>query len=298
MKLFLRDTNFHRLPKTRSCDNLPTACESSTSTTQNHSCSDPNLNDRRVSLDITMTTESDRNSSDYSAEDSETTLDNTISRMETLDGRLPGNSTEGAELSVETEVIDSLMDLQKNTPAFRHPEEDSVDSSSSDSSNVNAEDLKHGSVTCTVCPASSQQLLDTRDHPEINSTSTNTPNHDLSQSNNRSLSENSREKPQTPDDICSPDDRQTTAAGDASLMPPHKSSTGVLERGPVATQRLTASGRMDKDGLSLNGDAVQVRLRQMETGNGLQVDMLKLKKLWSHLHVNGKLVSHKQIYIY
>lgn len=69
------------------------------------------------------------------------------------------------------------------------------------------------------------------------------------------------------DDIGSHVDGQTTAAGDA------------LE---CSTRRLTA------DGLS---DAGEVRLRRMETGNGLKVDVLKLHKLWSHLHVNGKLVS-------
>ncbi|KAA0701391.1 Myotubularin-related protein 3 [Triplophysa tibetana] len=107
------------------------------------------------------------------------------------------------------------MDLQSDTSAFRHPE-DSVDSSSSDDSNVSAgdqtsdvsEDVKHGSFTSAH------------------------------------------------------DDRERAC--------------GV----PGVNRRP-----------SLNGDAVQVRLRQTETGNLLQVDMLKLQKLWSRLHVNGKLTS-------
>ncbi|XP_057175733.1 myotubularin-related protein 3 isoform X1 [Triplophysa rosa] len=272
------DTPVSRFPKTRSCDDLPAACESSTSTstTQNHSCGDPNRNDRRVSLDIVMTTESDRNSSEYSAEDthshSETTLDDRINCAETLDGRLPGNSTEGAELCMETEVSD--------TSAFRRPEEDSVDSSSSDDRNVSAED-QTSDVSEDVKDGSFTSTHDDGLHPEVVLTST--PGHDLSRSDSRSVSENST--PQTPEDVCAPDDGQTTAAGDASH------TKGVLERGLVASQRLTASGHMDKDGPSLNGNAVQERLRQMETGNGLQMDMLKLQKLWSHLHVNRKLTS-------
>ncbi|XP_056600963.1 myotubularin-related protein 3 isoform X2 [Triplophysa dalaica] len=270
------DTPVSRFPKTHSCDDFPAACE--TSTTQNH-----NRNDRRVSLDIVMTTESDRNSSEYSAEDthspSESTLDDRIDCVETQDGRLPGNSTQGAELCMESEVIDSQMDLQSDTSAFRRPEEDSVDSSSSDDSNVSAgdqtsdvsEDVKDGSFTSTH---------DDRLHPEV--VLTNTYGLDLSQSDSRSVSENSTEKPptttpQTPEDVCAPEDGQTS----------HR----VLERGLVASQRLTASEHVDKDGLSLNGDAVHARLRQTETGNGLQVDMLKLQKLWSRLHVNGKLTS-------
>ncbi|XP_051523261.1 myotubularin-related protein 3-like isoform X3 [Myxocyprinus asiaticus] len=86
---------------------------------------------------------------------------------------------------------------------------------------------------------------------------------------------------------------ETSAAGDGFLLTSHNHSAGVLVHGPAVAQQLTPLDHQDKDGLSFHSDAVQVRLRQMEAGHQLQVEMLKkqVQELWSRLHVNGKLTS-------
>nr|XP_005171779.4 myotubularin-related protein 3-like [Danio rerio]XP_021332390.1 myotubularin-related protein 3-like [Danio rerio] len=73
---------------------------------------------------------------------------------------------------------------------------------------------------------------------------------------------------------------QMSAAGDVSP--------------PSGVWRCSAAfGPLERDGLSVHSDAVQVRLQQMETGHQLQVETLKkqVQELWSRIHANGKLSS-------
>lgn len=265
----IKKMNFLRLPKSRSCD-----------ATQNHRSSDPNLNETwQDHLAITTESNSSQCSTDDSHSASEMTLDHRLDCMETLSGHLPGNRTEGAELLQEARAEDKF---RINTSALSSPE----DSASSDGSNVSAEDQTSEQTddpTFTVCPSTSQMLLDTRD--------------DLAVDNDVALTNMASHEPHCPNTtLQSPDfirgdhqysSGQTAAVDDASLMLPHKS--GVSEQEPAVTQRSTTSGDEDKDELRLHNDVVQVR--QMEAERRLQVDALK--KLWSRMHVNGKLVRNR-----
>uniref|UniRef100_A0A671SGY5 phosphatidylinositol-3,5-bisphosphate 3-phosphatase n=1 Tax=Sinocyclocheilus anshuiensis TaxID=1608454 RepID=A0A671SGY5_9TELE len=117
--------------------------------------------------------------------------------------------------------------------------------------------------------------------------------HDSSECSSQSSMESSsspNHTTQTLNGICSPSQHPVhplfpsadrDAAGDASPTLPHKRPLGV-------SGRLSALGHLDKDGLSLHSDAVQVRLRQMEAGHQLQVETLKkqVQELWSRLHTS------------
>ncbi|XP_051540859.1 myotubularin-related protein 3 isoform X2 [Myxocyprinus asiaticus] len=364
-------TSVSRLPKTRSCDDLPTACESSTSATPNRRSSDPNLKekwqDHLLTREITMATEPDGNSTqtsesstDDSRSNSETALDNRLNctERETNDfgsetSNLRGISTNGAELSVENGVTDSQMenilqeareednrklDLLISTPAFDIPEDLNIIVGTTDASEVNGKDrvdrlsekledqaMKIGidkSLTPNVCSPKSHSALPTNRnsllevdglHPD------NVSTHDHSQSSSKSPMENHSPSeppeslktlntilsfshcpvyplspPSTNQDspVCNHgSSTETSAAGDSSQSSPHKSLAGVSGRGPAVAQRLSALRHLEKDGLSLHSDAVQVRLRQMEAGHQLQVETLKkqVQELWSRLQVNGKL---------
>ncbi|XP_065107130.1 phosphatidylinositol-3,5-bisphosphate 3-phosphatase MTMR3 isoform X1 [Paramisgurnus dabryanus] len=281
------DTPVSRLPKTRSCDDLPAA-------TQNHRSSDPNLNEM-LQDHLTITTES--NSSQCSTDDSHSTSEMTLDhRIDCM--KMPGDRTKGAELCVENGVTDSQsehvlqednmnLEFRINTSALSSPE----DSASSDGSNASAEDQTSEHTDDPTYQPTSQMLLAAPDDLAVDNDVplTNTPSH-----------EPSTEEPhcpnstlQSPDDVICGDhqynstDVQTATGGDASLTLPHKCSWGFSEQEPAVTQRLTTSGDEDKDELRLHNDVVQVR--QMDAERRLQVDALK--KLWSRLHVNGKLTS-------
>ncbi|XP_050966050.1 myotubularin-related protein 3 isoform X2 [Labeo rohita] len=299
------DTPVSRLPKTRSYDDLPTSCEG---LTPNRRSSDPNLTekwqDRLLALEISVSKEADGN-------DTQTT------ERDGLDQRLRGlntNNSDHSENEAELSVTDSQMqnisqeenmklDLLNNTPAFDIQEELAQNASNSEDQ-TSPEKLEEK-------PAS-QHPLSTNENSELSPDRLRLDNdapcnitHDSSESSSQSSMESSsspNHTAQTLNGVCSPSQHpvcplppasvnqdggcQTSAAGDASPTSPHKHSLGVSER-------LAALGHLDKDGLSLHSDAVQVRLRQMEAGHQLQVETLKkqVQELWCRLHVNGKLTS-------
>uniref|UniRef100_A0A8C2G6J3 phosphatidylinositol-3,5-bisphosphate 3-phosphatase n=1 Tax=Cyprinus carpio TaxID=7962 RepID=A0A8C2G6J3_CYPCA len=288
------DTPVSRLPKTRSYDDLPTSCEG---LTPNRRSSDPNLNEwheRRLTLEISVRTEADGNHTQTSERGLNTNL------SDELNTDHPEN---GAELSVtdsqmqntsqeEHRKLDLLKNIRRNTP-----EESAL--------NENNQTLELPEELEEKRPPVSQHPLQTNENIELtpdgllldNSTIT----HDSSECSSQSSMESSSSPNHTTlNGVCSPSqhplfpssDRdsgsQMSAAGDASPTSPHKHPLGV-------SGHLSALGHLDKDGLSLHSDAVQVRLRQMEAGHQLQVETLKkqVQELWSRLHVNRKLVRNK-----
>uniref|UniRef100_A0A8C2GEQ7 phosphatidylinositol-3,5-bisphosphate 3-phosphatase n=1 Tax=Cyprinus carpio TaxID=7962 RepID=A0A8C2GEQ7_CYPCA len=279
------DTPVSRLPKTRSYDDLPTSCEG---LTPNRRSSDPNLNEwheRRLTLEISVRTEADGNHTQTSERGLNTNL------SDELNTDHPEN---GAELSVtdsqmqntsqeEHRKLDLLKNIRRNTP-----EESAL--------NENNQTLELPEELEEKRPPVSQHPLQTNENIELtpdgllldNSTIT----HDSSECSSQSSMESSSSPNHTTlNGVCSPSqhplfpssDRdsgsQMSAAGDASPTSPHKHPLGV-------SGHLSALGHLDKDGLSLHSDAVQVRLRQMEAGHQLQVETLKkqVQELWSRLH--------------
>ncbi|XP_073695711.1 phosphatidylinositol-3,5-bisphosphate 3-phosphatase MTMR3-like isoform X2 [Garra rufa] len=281
------DTPVSRLPKTRSYDDLPTSCEG---LTPNCRSSDPNLNEKW--------------------QDRLLANDKQTSERDGLNQRLGSNTKHtdpgpenGAELSVTDSQMQNIspeenrkLDLLNNTSAFNIPEESSLNANNSEDQTFESpEELK-------VNPES-QTNRNGELTPDSPCNSTHDPSESSSQSSTESCSSSSpNHTTQTLNGVCSPSQHpvcplsapsanqdggfQMSAAGDASPTSPHKHSLGV-------SGRLAALGHLDKDGLSLHSDAVQVRLRQMEAGHQLQVETLKkqVQELWSRLHVNGKLTS-------
>ncbi|XP_043094173.1 LOW QUALITY PROTEIN: myotubularin-related protein 3 [Puntigrus tetrazona] len=275
------DTPVSRLPKTRSCDDLPTSCEG---LTPNRRSSDPHLNekwhDRLLSLE--KSTETDLNHSQTPERDAP---DQTPPVSEQLNTERPEN---GAELSVsDSQTQDTSQEesrkpgLLKNTPAFDIPEAPAlIESNGVDQTPEERTQASQQTVENHVLTPDGLH----REHCTIT--------HDSSESSSQSSTESPSSPTRTTrtlNGVCSPSlsppaDRD--AAGDASPTPGHKRSPGV-------SGRLSALGHLEKDGLDLHSDAVQVRLRQMEAGHQLQVETLKkqVQELWSRLHVNGKLTS-------
>ncbi|XP_051956650.1 myotubularin-related protein 3-like [Xyrauchen texanus] len=291
-----------RLPKTRSYNDLPTSRESLTSAIPNHR-SDPNLNekcqDNTLTREITMTTEPDTTStptSERSADDSlnnsATTLDYRLnwtvceindSNPETLNCDLRGTTG----ISVENGVTDSQ--IKNILQEAREEDNRKLDCDIPDDSAVNGMiGARHSSMenhtpytrlpshTPSEPPKSPKTLKGIHPPPQcpVQPLSPPSTNQDSPPSYHGSCAE-------------------TSAAGDGSLLTPHNHSAGVLEHGAAVAQCLTALDHQDKDGLSFHSDAVQIRLRKMEAGHQLQVEMLKkqMQELWSRLHVNGKLTS-------
>ncbi|XP_026099136.1 myotubularin-related protein 3 isoform X2 [Carassius auratus] len=275
------DTPVSRLPKTRSYEDLPTSCEG---LTPNRRSSDPNLNekwhDRRLTLEIsgnhTQTTDQ-RLSLNTNLSDE---LNTDPPELSEADSQMHNISQE------EHRKLDLLRNIRRNTP----------EESPLNETNQTLEE-KH--------PLGSQHPLQTNENIELTpdrlllDNSTNT--HDSSECSSQSSMESSsspNHTSQTPNGVCSPSqhplcpssDRdggsQMSAAGDSSPTSPHKRPVDV-------SGCLSALGHLDKDGLSVHSDAVQVRLRQMEAGHQLQVETLKkqVQELWSRLHVNRKLTS-------
>uniref|UniRef100_A0A8C2G6F5 phosphatidylinositol-3,5-bisphosphate 3-phosphatase n=1 Tax=Cyprinus carpio TaxID=7962 RepID=A0A8C2G6F5_CYPCA len=272
------DTPVSRLPKTRSYDDLPTSCEG---LTPNRRSSDPNLNEwheRRLTLEISLNTNlSDELNTDHPENGAE---------LSVTDSQMQNTSQE------EHRKLDLLKNIRRNTP-----EESAL--------NENNQTLELPEELEEKRPPVSQHPLQTNENIELtpdgllldNSTIT----HDSSECSSQSSMESSSSPNHTTlNGVCSPSqhplfpssDRdsgsQMSAAGDASPTSPHKHPLGV-------SGHLSALGHLDKDGLSLHSDAVQVRLRQMEAGHQLQVETLKkqVQELWSRLHVNRKLVRNK-----
>uniref|UniRef100_A0A671S6G7 phosphatidylinositol-3,5-bisphosphate 3-phosphatase n=1 Tax=Sinocyclocheilus anshuiensis TaxID=1608454 RepID=A0A671S6G7_9TELE len=296
------DTPVSRLPKTRSYNDLPTSCEG---LTPNRRSSDPNLNekwhDRLLALEISVTTEACGNhtqTSEHGGLNQRLGLNTDDSKASNTDR--PGNGAEpsvndGQLLNTSQEVReddDRMLDLLNNTPAFSISAESALNASNSEDQTFELEE-KH-------LPAS-QHPLPTNENSELTPNADNDApykiTHDPSESSSQSSMESSsspNHTTQTLNGVCSPSQHPVRplfpsanqdAAGDASLTSPHKRSLGVSGR----------LGHLDKDGLSLHSDAVQVRLRQMEAGHQLQGETLKkqVQELWSRLHVNGKLVRNK-----
>uniref|UniRef100_A0A671SGL1 phosphatidylinositol-3,5-bisphosphate 3-phosphatase n=1 Tax=Sinocyclocheilus anshuiensis TaxID=1608454 RepID=A0A671SGL1_9TELE len=282
------DTPVSRLPKTRSYDNLPSSCEG---LTPNRRSSDPNLNekwhDRLLALEISVTTEACGNhtqTSERGGLDQRLGLNTNVS--DELNTDRPEN---GAELSVTDSQMQNTqhrkLDLLKNTPAFDIPEESALNESNSEDQTLESEEKR---------PPASQHPSQTNKNIELTPDGLLLDNctitHDSSECSSQSSMESSsspNHTTQTLNGICSPSQHPVhplfpsadrDAAGDASPTLPHKRPLGV-------SGRLSALGHLDKDGLSLHSDAVQVRLRQMEAGHQLQVETLKkqVQELWSRL---------------
>ncbi|XP_058632643.1 myotubularin-related protein 3 isoform X2 [Onychostoma macrolepis] len=288
------DTPVGRLPKTRSYDDLPTSCEG---LTPNRRSSDPNLNEkwheRLLALEISVTTEADGKHSPGG-------LDQRLGLNTNLSDQLNTDRSEnGAELSVTDSQMQNISqeEHRKNTPAFDIPEESALNESNSEDQTLESPEEREEKR-----PPASQHPLQTNENIELTPQGLHldhcTITHDSSESSSQSSMESScspNHTTQTLNGVCSPSQHPVhplfpsadrDAAGDASPTSPHKRSLGV-------SGRLSALGHLEKDGLSLHSDAVQVRLRQMEAGHQLQVETLKkqVQELWSRLHVNGKLTS-------
>ncbi len=285
-----------RLPKTRSYEDLPTSCEG---LTPNRRSSDPTLNEtwheRRLSLEISVTTQADGNHTQTSERDG---LDQRLGLNTKLSEELNTDRSEnGAELSVTDSQMQNISheEHRKNTPAFDIPEESALkESNSEDQTLESPQELEKKRTPASQHPLQTNIELT----PEGLHLDHCTITHDSSESSSQSSMESlSSPNHTTLNSICSPSQHPVhplfpsadrDAAGDASPTSPHKRPLGV-------SGRLSALGHLEKDGLSLHSDAVQVRLRQMEAGHQLQVETLKkqVQELWSRLHVNGKLVRSK-----
>ncbi|KAK2910822.1 hypothetical protein Q8A67_002955 [Cirrhinus molitorella] len=289
------DTPVSRLPKTRSYDDLPTSCEG---LTPNRRSSDPNLNEKWQDRLLALEIGNDKQTSE-SVDLNQRLCLNTNRSVELNTDR----SESGAELPVTDSQMQNTsqeenrkLNLLKNTPAFDIPEESALNvSNCEDQTFESPEELEEKPTSQQILPTNENGLhLDNdvpSDEPSESSSqssleSSSSPNHTTQTLNGVCSPSQHPLCPLSPPSVNQDEGSQMSAAGDASPTSPHKHSLGV-------SGRLAALGHLDKDGLSLHSDAVQVRLRQMEAGHQLQVETLKkqVQELWSRLHVNGKLSS-------
>ncbi|XP_067295881.1 myotubularin-related protein 3 isoform X2 [Pseudorasbora parva] len=257
-----------RLPKTRSYDDLPTSCEG---LTLNRRSSDPNL----LPLEMSVAAETDRNNLNTNDSEALNRDDHSV-----IDSQMERISQEVRE------EHNRKLNVVNNTPAFNTPDDfDSEDQMSEDQE-----------CSTEKYPSTSQHK-----NSELPSLHLNTPftiTHDPSESSSQSSTESSCSPNHTLNGDCSPSQHSIHP-----LSPPsanqedsgsHRQMFAAGDGSPTSDQKLARTLRhLDKDGLSLHSDAVQVRLQQMEAGHQLQVETLKkqVQELWSRLHVNGKLTS-------